>query len=368
MGRAFRRWRRETKPRQAATRRSAQPRALLVLTSAVAALGADATADAAAATVATRGSVHPVRTSKEERGQAGALDPVGPDLCGREAAECADGAKCRGCLAMVMAWDWGKTAELLGLSGGSRWRGGGGGSGGGSGAGDSGDWLFEASPSATRCEEFGVAACRRFAAAAQEEEEKAAEESSASGWRRTESCMGNRKVQELLTCRVRAAGCVTDDAPCIMSESQRRWGLSLSAGEVTHSNIAIQASRPPSEHMERGRRAQAWPAAAAAAAAAVTAADVRANADAFDPEWAPRHQRRLATSSEATCNGIQGVNVCCSSDCGECGGSGCSTRGGGAEDCCRDNIEASGILCSDTGGAPPCIVDGKSRTTRLTWL
>ncbi|CAM9590681.1 unnamed protein product, partial [Hapterophycus canaliculatus] len=48
---------------------------------------------------------------------------------------------------------------------------------------------------------------------------------------------------------------------------------------------------------------------------------------------------------------------CCVADCGECGGSGCSDRGGGltGDDCCTSNILASGDLCSVTGGAP-CIV------------
>ncbi len=49
--------------------------------------------------------------------------------------------------------------------------------------------------------------------------------------------------------------------------------------------------------------------------------------------------------------------------CGECGGSGCSDRGGGltGDDCCHSDIKASGRLCSDTGAAP-CMVDGESET------
>ena len=45
--------------------------------------------------------------------------------------------------------------------------------------------------------------------------------------------------------------------------------------------------------------------------------------------------------------------------CGECGGSGCSSRGGGlsGDDCCTSDIEEAGNLCSATGGAP-CIIDG----------
>ena len=319
-------------------RKSAQ----LLLASAMAAVGANAAAVAAVAAAAP-----PVKTPRGGKEQNGARGPVDPYLCGREAAECADDTECGGCLAIAIISDERETAELPGVSS----SGGGEGSG---GAGSSRELFYGIAPPATRCENIGTTVCHRFTVAAVQEDER--------DWRRAEICLNNHLVQALLTCRVRTASCEPDDAPCIMPEQPRRRGLSSSPGGITYSDIARSAPRPLSDDTERGRRAQAWPAVVAAAAAA--AADVRANADAFDPEWAPRHQRRLATSSEATCNGIQGVNACCSSDCGECGGSGCSTRGGGAEHCCRTNIEDSGILCSDTGGAAPCIVDGKARTSR----
>ena len=74
------------------------------------------------------------------------------------------------------------------------------------------------------------------------------------------------------------------------------------------------------------------------------------------------YRRRLATTSGSEfvfCDGIPGGGACCSAACGECGGSGCSDRGSGAEDCCTGGILDSGVMCSDTGGAPPCILDGR---------
>ncbi|CAM9918553.1 unnamed protein product, partial [Ectocarpus fasciculatus] len=60
----------------------------------------------------------------------------------------------------------------------------------------------------------------------------------------------------------------------------------------------------------------------------------------------------------ATCDGgivgIQASDVCCSSSCGSCGGSGCTSRDGGAEACCGGGVRASGRYCSVTGEAP-CI-------------
>lgn len=55
--------------------------------------------------------------------------------------------------------------------------------------------------------------------------------------------------------------------------------------------------------------------------------------------------------------------------CGECGGSGCSNRGGGltGDDCCHSDILAAGNLCSVTGGAP-CIIDGEFSVRILVQL
>ncbi|CAB1096849.1 MEP10 [Ectocarpus sp. CCAP 1310/34] len=67
------------------------------------------------------------------------------------------------------------------------------------------------------------------------------------------------------------------------------------------------------------------------------------------------------TSGSFTCDGVLKGDYCCSAGCGECGGSGCSDRGGGltGADCCTSDISN---LCSDTGAAP-CIVDGDTSPT-----
>jgi hypothetical protein len=57
-------------------------------------------------------------------------------------------------------------------------------------------------------------------------------------------------------------------------------------------------------------------------------------------------------------NAFGGGKVCCPKSCGSCGGKGCSSRPGGASNCCVGNgkttfISGSGKMCSD--GAPPCI-------------
>eukprot|EP00903_Cladosiphon_okamuranus_P011265 g10623.t1 len=59
-----------------------------------------------------------------------------------------------------------------------------------------------------------------------------------------------------------------------------------------------------------------------------------------------------------TCDGVQKGEYCCSDGCGDCGGSGCSNRGGGltGDDCCTKNILASGRKCSATRAAP-CFFD-----------
>ncbi len=52
--------------------------------------------------------------------------------------------------------------------------------------------------------------------------------------------------------------------------------------------------------------------------------------------------------------GILTGNTCCHIDCGECGGSGCSSRPGGSSNCCAGNILNDGNSCNDQGA--PCIV------------
>lgn len=80
-------------------------------------------------------------------------------------------------------------------------------------------------------------------------------------------------------------------------------------------------------------------------------------------------KRRAQTSShfprpnvDTTCAdgtiGIQMADSCCVTECGVCGGVGCSTRvpGLSALDCCSTEIADAGVLCSDSGVAP-CVVD-----------
>ncbi|CBJ33991.1 hypothetical protein Esi_0823_0001 [Ectocarpus siliculosus] len=47
--------------------------------------------------------------------------------------------------------------------------------------------------------------------------------------------------------------------------------------------------------------------------------------------------------------GIQQSDICCSSSCGSCGGTGCTSRDGGSEACCGGGVRASGRFCSVYG-------------------
>lgn len=58
-------------------------------------------------------------------------------------------------------------------------------------------------------------------------------------------------------------------------------------------------------------------------------------------------------TTDPNCNtGIANGTACCALSCGTCGGTGCSSRPGGAAGCCTSNINSSGINCS--GNRPPC--------------
>ncbi|CBJ33613.1 expressed unknown protein [Ectocarpus siliculosus] len=63
--------------------------------------------------------------------------------------------------------------------------------------------------------------------------------------------------------------------------------------------------------------------------------------------------------------GIQQSDVCCSLSCGSCGGTGCTSRDGGSEACCGGGVRASGRDCSVTGEAP-CVVTGPAFTPEPT--
>ena len=62
-------------------------------------------------------------------------------------------------------------------------------------------------------------------------------------------------------------------------------------------------------------------------------------------------------------NGLPGVelgDVCCPESCGTCGGIGCSSRPGGASECCTSYTKSLGPKCGDSGAAP-CLMDGSSK-------
>ncbi|CAN0043397.1 unnamed protein product [Ascophyllum nodosum] len=54
--------------------------------------------------------------------------------------------------------------------------------------------------------------------------------------------------------------------------------------------------------------------------------------------------------------GIQNGDVCCSEQCGTCGGTGCGSRPGGRDACCVNRILNEGSSCSDVTAAP-CFID-----------
>ena len=53
--------------------------------------------------------------------------------------------------------------------------------------------------------------------------------------------------------------------------------------------------------------------------------------------------------------GIQTGDVCCSIQCGTCGGTGCGARPGGASECCVGRIQTENRSCSE--GPAPCVMD-----------
>ncbi|CAM9751774.1 unnamed protein product [Ascophyllum nodosum] len=77
------------------------------------------------------------------------------------------------------------------------------------------------------------------------------------------------------------------------------------------------------------------------------------------------HRALVATSEgdtiASTCSngflGIQTGDVCCSIECGRCGGSGCGDLPGGNDFCCTGRISTSGSPCSEVDEAP-CFLTG----------
>jgi len=75
-------------------------------------------------------------------------------------------------------------------------------------------------------------------------------------------------------------------------------------------------------------------------------------------------------SPDVCTGGIPGIessdgSACCLAECGQCGGSGCSTVGD-ASDCCVNDIISSGDLCSETGTAPCSYAEPTAPTPTAT--
>ena len=56
-------------------------------------------------------------------------------------------------------------------------------------------------------------------------------------------------------------------------------------------------------------------------------------------------------------NGFRKDDICCEKNCGQCGGSGCSSAPGGASKCCSGKIRKSGKICVDIHDTA-CIIGG----------
>ncbi|CAM9261415.1 unnamed protein product [Pylaiella littoralis] len=69
-----------------------------------------------------------------------------------------------------------------------------------------------------------------------------------------------------------------------------------------------------------------------------------------------------AGAGDVACDGVLSTlgNYCCASKCGTCGGSGCSSRDGGASACCTTDINEAGVTCETNSGSAPCIVSESS--------
>ncbi|CAN0410370.1 unnamed protein product, partial [Ascophyllum nodosum] len=98
-------------------------------------------------------------------------------------------------------------------------------------------------------------------------------------------------------------------------------------------------------------------AAATGASGRITASEGRVTSK--GDEFARRLDEDAGTVTPCS-NGLPGVelgDVCCPESCGTCGGVGCSSRPGGAYECCTSDIKSLGLKCGDTGAAP-CLMDG----------
>lgn len=76
----------------------------------------------------------------------------------------------------------------------------------------------------------------------------------------------------------------------------------------------------------------------------------------------------VAPTGDFVCDGILSLlgQYCCPTECGQCGGVGCSSRPGGSDACCTSKIAANGYLCKETGAAPcRILVEGDVKLMRV---
>jgi len=81
-----------------------------------------------------------------------------------------------------------------------------------------------------------------------------------------------------------------------------------------------------------------------------------ASGDSCDDRGPPCIVTPAPTPADPTCAlGLLAGDVCCSAECGQCGGTGCGSFPGGSDNCCGTPITTAGNSCND-GGAP-CVID-----------
>lgn len=79
------------------------------------------------------------------------------------------------------------------------------------------------------------------------------------------------------------------------------------------------------------------------------------NGDSCDDGPAPCVIQPSGGEPDPNCDtGISKGNICCAASCGSCGGSGCSSRTGGASSCCTSTIKSDGNSCDFN--PPPCVM------------
>ncbi|CAN0431092.1 unnamed protein product, partial [Ectocarpus sp. 12 AP-2014] len=93
----------------------------------------------------------------------------------------------------------------------------------------------------------------------------------------------------------------------------------------------------------------------------LAAANLATPANALDGRKGLRGYRSLQQICSNNMEGIDGINengaVCCTAECGQCGGEGCgSVPGLDNTNCCINGVLNNQELCSVAGSAP-CVID-----------